>query len=139
MHASSRTQYAKKRGKNTAAVSGVRVRMEVEVHQPSAIMQQANVAGRHRIDERAEKPMGIDWSRIEQDYVTGTYTYVELAEKYGVHKSTIAAHGSRGDWPEKRDAYREQTTNETVTKSREKISEDCRCRKDQFRYDYAAA
>ncbi|MFP3905065.1 MAG: hypothetical protein ACLFWB_12545 [Armatimonadota bacterium] len=67
--------------------------------------------------------MGIDWSRIEQDYVMGTCTYVELAEKYGVHKSTIAAHGSEGNWTEKRDTYREQTTNKSLTKSQEKISE----------------
>ncbi|MFP3905064.1 MAG: hypothetical protein ACLFWB_12540 [Armatimonadota bacterium] len=46
----------KREAKTPLTVSGVRVRMEVEVHQPCAIIQQANVANRHTIEERTKKP-----------------------------------------------------------------------------------
>lgn len=46
--------------------------------------------------------MAADWGKIETDYMAGNLSYREIAEKYKVSASSVARHGRKNGWPEKR-------------------------------------
>ncbi|MGN0777728.1 MAG: hypothetical protein ACI4MJ_01140 [Aristaeellaceae bacterium] len=49
--------------------------------------------------------MAADWGKIESDYMANRLTYREIAEKYGVSLSSVARHGRKNGWPEKREHF----------------------------------
>lgn len=60
-----------------------------------------------------------DWKAIKTEYITTDTSYRKLAEKYGISYQTICAKSKSEHWLEQR----EQHTNNTVTKTLERISE----------------
>ncbi len=48
-----------------------------------------------------------DWKKIEAEYLTGHFSYRDLAEKYGVSVDTVASRGKRGGWVGKRMGHEE--------------------------------
>ena len=44
--------------------------------------------------------MAVDWLSIKTEYIAGNGSYASLAEKYGVHKSTIANKAGKEGWTE---------------------------------------
>ncbi len=57
--------------------------------------------------KKAPKP---DWQAIEVEYVNGTMTFDELAEKHSVKPGTVRARASRNDWGEKRSKAQQSVT-----------------------------
>lgn len=53
-----------------------------------------------------------DWEKIKAEYVTTEISVRELAQKYGVHYTTIGKKASKEGWQE----LRQQQTNATLTK-----------------------
>lgn len=49
--------------------------------------------------------MAHDWGKIETDYMVNDLSYRQIAEKYGISESTVARHGKKNDWPEKRQQF----------------------------------
>lgn len=54
--------------------------------------------------------MGLDWSKIEQEYICSTMTVRELAAKYGVSQQSVSKHSSRDGWVQKRQDQALKTT-----------------------------
>ena len=48
----------------------------------------------------------LDWTGIEMEYITGTASYRELAERYGVSATAVSKHAIKGGWQEKRSQHR---------------------------------
>ena len=48
----------------------------------------------------------LDWSEIEMEYIAGTTSYRELAERYGVSLTALSKHAIKGRWQEKRSQHR---------------------------------
>ena len=61
--------------------------------------------------------MAVDWLSIKTEYLTGNGSYAALAEKYGVHKSTIANKASKEHWVEQRERQMQETANECKQKA----------------------
>lgn len=55
--------------------------------------------------------MSVDWLSIKAEYIAGNGSYAALAEKYGVHKSTIANKASKERWVEQRERQMQETAN----------------------------
>ena len=53
-----------------------------------------------------------DWEKIKAEYITTEVSVRDLAQKYGVHYTTIGKKASKEDWQE----LRQQQTNTTLTK-----------------------
>lgn len=68
--------------------------------------------------------MGLDWHKIETEYVTTRISQRQLAEKYGVTQSTIYAHSKADGWVKKREEYLVSTKSMVVQKAQEKILSD---------------
>ncbi|MBP3649194.1 MAG: hypothetical protein J6K73_05380 [Clostridia bacterium] len=49
--------------------------------------------------------MAHDWGKIETDYMVNDLSYRQIAEKYSISESTVARHGKKNDWPEKRQQF----------------------------------
>lgn len=60
--------------------------------------------------------MGTDWGKIESDYMANRLSYREIADKYKVSLSSVARHGRKNGWTEKR----EQFANRVNTRARSK-------------------
>ena len=56
--------------------------------------------------------MAVDWYAIKSEYLAGNESYVALASKYGVHKSTIANRASKEGWVEQREQIRRTNANQ---------------------------
>jgi hypothetical protein len=56
----------------------------------------------------------IDWKTIETEYVTTDISHRQLAEKYGICRSTISKKATDDKWSEKRDKHRANTVSKTV-------------------------
>lgn len=54
----------------------------------------------------------VDWQKIKTEYVTGNASYRELAQKYGVHYTSIAKKAKKENWHQ----LRQQQANTTQTK-----------------------
>lgn len=58
----------------------------------------------------------MDWESIESDYITGNFSYAELAEKYKISKSTLAKYAVNNKWTEKRKKFRKKVVTKTTNK-----------------------
>lgn len=61
--------------------------------------------------------MAVDWLAIKTEYLTGNGSYAALAEKYRVHKSTIANKASKEHWVEQRERQMQETADECKQKA----------------------
>lgn len=61
--------------------------------------------------------MAVDWLSIKTEYIAGNGSYASLAEKYGVHKSTIANKAGKEHWVEQRERQMQETANECKQKA----------------------
>lgn len=60
-----------------------------------------------------------DWEKIKAEYITTEVSVRDLAQKYGVHYTTIGKKASKEGWQE----LRQQQTNTTLTKILTVVSE----------------
>lgn len=56
----------------------------------------------------------IDWKTIETEYVTTDISHRQLAEKYGICRSTISKKATDDKWSEKRNKHRDKTVAKAV-------------------------
>lgn len=63
--------------------------------------------------------MRTDWGKIESDYMAGKLSYREIARKYGISASSVARHGAKNGWPEKR----AQFAGRVQTRARQKAAD----------------
>lgn len=61
--------------------------------------------------------MRRDWTPVKADYVTGTLTYRELADKYGIPPSSLMREAVKDGWRAAREQHRKNLVKETVQKS----------------------
>ncbi len=61
--------------------------------------------------------MSVDWLAIKTEYIAGNGSYSSLAEKYGVHKSTIANKAGKEGWTEQREQKMREIANECEQKA----------------------
>lgn len=68
-------------------------------------------------------PKSVNWAKIEREYIRSVngISYKALAEKYGVHESTVNTHGRRADWVAKRETYHAEATRKALVESQEKL------------------
>ena len=57
-----------------------------------------------------------DWQPIQVEYITGSCSYQELAEKYGVNFHSLKARGKREKWSVQRQAHRAKVRQAAVEK-----------------------
>lgn len=62
----------------------------------------------------------IDWTKIRSDYLSGNFSYRELAQKYNIPFSTIAKKGKKNDWV----SLKEKRRNRIDTKVAQKIEDE---------------
>ena len=67
--------------------------------------------------------MAVDWLSIKTEYIAGNGSYASLAEKYGVHKSTIANKAGKEGWTEQRKQKMREIANECERRTGEKRTE----------------
>lgn len=67
--------------------------------------------------------METDWQKMRAEYVAGTDTYAQLAEKYGVHKNSVVRHGKEERWQDQRRAFRQSVATKAIGKARERQAE----------------
>lgn len=67
--------------------------------------------------------MHRDWDRIRAEYVSGSDSYEQLAQKHGMLKSQLGARAKKENWPGQRAAYRKSVADTTIRKKRYKDSE----------------
>lgn len=60
--------------------------------------------------------LATDWGKIESDYMANRLSYREIAEKYRVSLSSVARHGRKNGWPEKREQFADRVN----TRARQK-------------------
>jgi len=60
-----------------------------------------------------------DWNEIEARYVTQEISYRALAAQYGVHENTVARHGRKGLWAQKRLRHGAQVRAEMLARDKE--------------------
>lgn len=62
----------------------------------------------------------IEWTKIRSDYLSGNFSYRELAQKYNIPFSTIAKKGKKNGWV----SLKEKRRNRIDTKVAQKIEEE---------------
>lgn len=67
--------------------------------------------------------MHRNWDRIRAEYVSGSDSYEQLAQKHGMLKSQLGARAKKENWPGQRAAYRKSVADTTIRKKRYKDSE----------------
>lgn len=67
--------------------------------------------------------MAIDWTKVENEYVTGTMSYQDIAAEKGISLTSIKAHGGQGGWNQKRKDYRRTCTERTAEKAAETVAD----------------
>jgi hypothetical protein len=67
--------------------------------------------------------METDWQKMRAEYVAGTDTYAQLAEKYGVHKNSVVRHGKEERWQDQRRAFRQSVATKAIGKARDRQAE----------------
>lgn len=60
----------------------------------------------------------INWDKMETEYVTGDLSYKQLADKYGVSKTSIGRRAIKHDWTAKRRRHRDETYTEVARQSK---------------------
>lgn len=64
-----------------------------------------------------------NWSKIRAEYVSTNKSQRELAAKYGVSASQLAARASKEEWRKKREAHRNKVAEKAQQKAAEKEAE----------------
>lgn len=64
---------------------------------------------------RPRKGEGVDWPKIEAQYVTGTSSLESLADLHAVSKSAILERSAKEKWVARREAHRAQVQREAKT------------------------
>lgn len=64
-----------------------------------------------------------NWDEIRAEYVTGSMSYAELAERHHMTKTQVGKQARKDDWPGQRAAYRKSVTGTVIRKKRYKDSE----------------
>lgn len=67
--------------------------------------------------------MAADWKKIKTEYVTGSMSTRQLAEKYGLGKTIIQQKCTEEGWVKKRKQYREKAVEKAVLKAEEREAE----------------
>ena len=65
----------------------------------------------------------MNWQKIKNEYVTGSVTYRELAEKYGLAHGTVRAHAASEGWRAARKIHRQKVSELTEEKAADKIAD----------------
>ena len=60
----------------------------------------------------------VDWEKIKLDYITQNISYSQLAEKYGLNKTTIAKRAGAEKWVQ----LRKEQANKVLSKTTDKIA-----------------
>ena len=60
----------------------------------------------------------VDWEQVKAEYIAGddSVTVRWLADKYGVHYTTIANHSRSEGWTDARKVHRQQVANKTLSR-----------------------
>ena len=61
-----------------------------------------------------------DWDAIRAEYIAGSASYKDLAEKYGVSYAQITAKGRENDWAGEREKVRKKALSKTVNMASER-------------------
>lgn len=62
----------------------------------------------------------MDAQQARADYVSGTLTYAQIAEKYGCGKSYIAKLAQKEGWKKQRDAFRKSVADKAILSKKER-------------------
>jgi len=68
--------------------------------------------------------MAYDWVKIKNEYISGTISYRDIAEKYGVPFTTLRDHAKKDDWVGARQEQRDRIMSVTAQKTVDAISKD---------------
>ncbi|MBI5588336.1 MAG: hypothetical protein HY889_08235 [Deltaproteobacteria bacterium] len=60
--------------------------------------------------------MGIDWKAVKEEFDSGSASVVELAKKYGLHRSTIGKRIKKEGWRKKSDFAESESRSTAVLK-----------------------
>lgn len=61
-----------------------------------------------------------NWNRIKHVYVTGNYSYAEIAKKYGLPNKRVEDVGKKGNWVADRRKYRGKVGEAALARARER-------------------
>lgn len=67
--------------------------------------------------------MAANWTKIKNDYITGEYSYRELAEKHGISASSVEKRAAREKWTATKDERLQATCKKIEEMTVEKIAE----------------
>lgn len=56
------------------------------------------------------------WNDIRSEYITTNTSYRKLAEKYGISETSVANHGKKEKWAEKRRKHKQKIVDKTTNK-----------------------
>ena len=56
----------------------------------------------------------VDWKKLETEYVTTDISHRQLADKYGICRSTIGKKATDDNWSDKRKKHRDKTVSKAV-------------------------
>lgn len=75
-------------------------------------------AGENHAKIRQEGGTAIvhNWQKMATDYIAGSDSYAEIAEKYGVSRRQVEEHGRKEGWGEKRREFRGKVAERTAQK-----------------------
>lgn len=68
----------------------------------------------------ARRKTDTDWTALRLEYINGTLSLRDLADKHGVNHNTILARSAREKWEDKR----KQLQSTAITVAQEKLTED---------------
>ena len=73
--------------------------------------------------QNRKQTMKTDWTAIENEYVTGTASYQDIADAKGISLTSIKEHGRQGGWYRKRQEHRKDCTTRTAEKTAETVAD----------------
>lgn len=62
-------------------------------------------------------PKGINWKKIEKEYVTGEDSYRTLAKNHGLSYTQLLANAKENEWRRKREEFRENVCVKSIQKA----------------------
>lgn len=67
--------------------------------------------------------MGVDWEKMEREYVTGNICYRELIDKYGLPRTTLGRQGKKNGWVAKREVWRSRVNEKAQARCGERAAQ----------------
>lgn len=67
--------------------------------------------------------MGIQWEQARAEYVSGSLTYKDIADKYGTSKTSVVNRAKREGWYRQRAAFRKSVADKALGKAKDKQAE----------------